>query len=106
MQGIEEEAVKEWSQGLTGITGEQMKTGLEAWAEPWPPSLPEFRKACTGKKQNGFGLDYVPECYRESPQHDQSRLLSSTERDAARERSRGHIAAMREALKNPAEAGV
>lgn len=46
MEGIEEMAVKEWSIGLSGLTGAQIKKGLDAWKEPWPPSLPEFIEAC------------------------------------------------------------
>lgn len=48
MEGIEEMAVNEWSIGLSGLTGEQIKKGLDTWQESWPPSLPEFREACTG----------------------------------------------------------
>lgn len=39
----------EWANGLAGMTGEQIRCGLDTWGEPWPPSLPEFRKACKGK---------------------------------------------------------
>jgi hypothetical protein len=38
-----------WAKGLAGITAEQMKTGVESVlvaADPWPPSLPEFRAMC------------------------------------------------------------
>ena len=66
IEGIEETAVTEWSQGLAGLTGEQIKFGLDNLTDDWPPSLPAFRAACTGKGVNGFGLDYVPECYRET----------------------------------------
>ena len=31
------------------MTGEQIKNGLENWQEAWPPSAPEFKKACLGK---------------------------------------------------------
>ena len=38
----------EWSHGLAGLTGEQIRRGLDTWQEAWPPSLPEFRRACMG----------------------------------------------------------
>lgn len=40
----------EWAKGLEGLTGEQIRQGLEAWDAAWPPSLPEFRKACVGER--------------------------------------------------------
>lgn len=42
-------AMAEWSQGLAGMTGEQIKRGLDTWDSQWPPSLPEFRAACRGE---------------------------------------------------------
>lgn len=42
----------EWRQGLAGMTGEQIKRGLETWDGEWPPSLPEFRNACTGHRDD------------------------------------------------------
>lgn len=40
----------EWAQGLAGLTGADIKRGLESVrAElPWPPSIAEFRTACHG----------------------------------------------------------
>jgi len=76
MEGIEDTAVTEWSQGLSGLTGEQIKNGLDNFKEDWPPSLPSFRAACEGKGINGFGLDYIPECYRETKRE---RLIESDE---------------------------
>jgi len=97
MTGIEEIAVSEWADGLTGVTGDQIKIGLSAWDGDWPPSLPEFRKTCLGKMKNGFGLDYVPECYRQEkrPEH----LLENDKDKARRKQSAtSGIAAMREKL--------
>lgn len=40
-----------WAKGLAGITGEQLGEGLKAClasADPWPPTLPEFRARCLG----------------------------------------------------------
>ena len=39
-------AVQEWAEGLGGLTGQQLRRGLDMWDEDWPPSLSEFRKAC------------------------------------------------------------
>ena len=47
IEGIEEAVVSEWSQGLSGLTDEQINLGLETWNGDWPPSLPEFKKACS-----------------------------------------------------------
>ena len=41
--------VTEWSEQLTGITGEQVKSGLAKWDSDWPPSCAEFRKICAGE---------------------------------------------------------
>ena len=46
IEGIEKEAIKEWAEGLGGYTGEQIKKGLDSLNNEWPPSLPEFQKAC------------------------------------------------------------
>lgn len=37
----------EWSQGLAGLTGDQIKRGIERCRndKPWPPSIAEFREA-------------------------------------------------------------
>jgi hypothetical protein len=48
MEGIEELAVVEWSEGLAELTGAQIKNGLMSWDGDWPPSLPEFKAACLG----------------------------------------------------------
>lgn len=46
IEGIEETAVKEWSEGLAGLTGDQIKYGLDHWSEGWPPSMTEFVDCC------------------------------------------------------------
>lgn len=76
------EAARTWSVGLRGLTGEQIAKGLHeciASGESWPPALPEFVSMCKGKAINDFGLDYVPECYRETKRE---RLLESDENKA------------------------
>ena len=38
-----------WARGLAGLTNEQIRAGVDAAlasAEPWPPTLPEFRALC------------------------------------------------------------
>ena len=40
-----------WAKGLAGITPQQLAAGLKASiasADPWPPTLPEFRARCLG----------------------------------------------------------
>jgi len=76
IEGIEKIAMEEWGKELAGLTGDQVSHGLKSWHGDWPPSAIEFKKACTGKGLNGFGLDYVPECYREKKRE---RLLESDE---------------------------
>ena len=46
IDGIEEQAVAAWGETLSGITGEQIKAGLDALADEWPPSAPQFRLHC------------------------------------------------------------
>ena len=41
--------VCEWSEQLAGLTGEQVKKGLNSWSSDWPPSCTEFRSACLNK---------------------------------------------------------
>lgn len=44
-------AAETWGKGLAGVTGEQLADGLRACitsADPWPPTLPEFRGKCLG----------------------------------------------------------
>jgi len=64
---MEEDAVTEWAEQLSGLTGEQIKHGLVEWDGDWPPSSTEFRKACLDVGKNEFGLDYIPEYHRTAP---------------------------------------
>ena len=96
------EVAKTWASGLSGIAGEKIADGLRECidcGEAWPPTLPEFVAMCKGKALNGFGLDYVPECYREKPIIDESRLLSSDQRDASRKSGREEVDRMKDILK-------
>lgn len=104
MTGIEEVAVNEWAQILSGVTGAQIKYGLDAWREDWPPSAPEFYKACIGEekeKLNDLGLNYTPpyHTYVGQAERRQDHLLSNDDRDARRAKAREGIDAMRKALK-------
>ena len=46
IDGIEEQAVAAWADTLAGITGEQIKSGIDTLACEWPPSAPQFRLHC------------------------------------------------------------
>lgn len=38
-----------WEAGLSGLTEEEIKTGIVAclrWRQDWPPTLPQFRELC------------------------------------------------------------
>jgi len=50
-EGIMRLALDEWGRGLAGLTAEDMRRGLDSWNGDWPPSLPEFRKACQKQKE-------------------------------------------------------
>ena len=88
------DTAKTWATGLSGITPEQIATGLHACcndaSNEWP-SLPMFKSKCLGRGVNEFGLDYIPEYYRTSPVTDKSRLLSSDERDVKRKKASEQI---------------
>lgn len=47
-EALTELAIGEWATGLAGLTPQHVKHGLDTWAGDWPPSLPEFRRACLG----------------------------------------------------------
>lgn len=80
LEGIEDTAISEWQTALGGLSGDQIKKGLDSLSDEWPPSAVGFRALCEGKGINGFGLDYTPECYRERKRE---RLLESDENKAA-----------------------
>ena len=99
--GILKTAINEWSEVLGGLTGDQIKHGLESWQEDWPPSAIEFKRICLSEKPkvNEFGLDYVPECYRESPRiTDRTRILSNDARDLSREQQKEKIKELKKSL--------
>ena len=53
-------AMVEWGSGLSGLSGEQIRHGLDSWKSDWPPSLPEFRRACTGSNDQHNTAAYKP----------------------------------------------
>jgi hypothetical protein len=97
IEGIEELATKEWAEGLSGLTGAQIRKGLGNLEGEWPPSLPEFRKACRGNGLNEYGLTYIPEMYRVKETR-KERLLSSDDREARRKVDAKRIKKIRESL--------
>jgi hypothetical protein len=77
--GIEEMAMREWAIGLADMTPEQIRHGIDSMNGDWPPTLPEFKRLCTGRAINEYGLDYVPAYYRET-RHE--RLLDAPRNEA------------------------
>jgi hypothetical protein len=95
IEGIEEQVVDEWTRALGDLSADQIRYGLsrlEAAHPKYPPTLFEFRNLCRKRGVNEFGLDYVPQVYRET--RFERRLDAPRNDDAARE----HLAAMRAAL--------
>ncbi len=82
IEGIEDLAVTEWSQALSGITGEQIKTGLANLDSDWPPTAIAFKALCEGKQTNGLGLDHTP------PYHAEVKRDRLIESDEAKEKHR------------------
>lgn len=96
IDGIEADAVREWSRALGDMTPEQIRRGLDNLNSDWPPTLPEFKRLCEGRGKNGFGLDYIPQHYRET-RHE--RLLDQPrDEEAAKE----HLAKIRATLRGAA----
>lgn len=82
IEGIEDLVVTEWSQGLAGLSGDDIKRGLDNLSESWPPSVVDFRALCEGRQANGLGLDFKP------PYHTERKRERILESDAAKERRR------------------
>jgi hypothetical protein len=87
-----------WCEKLEGLTGEQIKTGIEALEskleksshgdkELWPPSYAEFKGLCLPRQNDdGLRLEWRKE-YRE---RDAMRLENITARDAQALRNKDH----------------
>ena len=93
IDGIEEDAVREWGRALGEMQPEQVRRGLDSLSGEWPPTLPEFRALCLGRGRNEYGLDYVPEYHRQT---NPERLLDAPRNDAV---AAEHLAKMREVLR-------
>jgi len=48
-------ATAEWADYLAGMSQAQLDTGMRTWDGEWPPTLPEFRRAC-------LGISEMPTC--------------------------------------------
>jgi len=47
IEGLDEDAlITEWQNVLTGLTGLQVKYGLDMWTGDFPPNVQQFRKLC------------------------------------------------------------
>lgn len=97
---------KTWASGLAGISGEKIAAGLRACCDDttgeWP-TLPWFKSKCLSSGKNEFGLDYIPEYYRQRPPElDRSKLLSSDERDKKRKDAADQLLKLKAALKGEA----
>ncbi|GMR16820.1 MAG: hypothetical protein BMS9Abin31_1207 [Gammaproteobacteria bacterium] len=96
IEGIEKEMVKEWSGILSGLTGNDIKRGLKGWNENWPPSSVEFLKACKGQLKNEFGLNYVPQYYKQTAKE---RLIENdTHKKIKKETAEKYFKLMREKI--------
>lgn len=47
---LEQLALTEWQSKLSGMIAEDIRMGLDNWDGDWPPSLPEFVRACKPPK--------------------------------------------------------
>ena len=99
--GLERHAVNEWARELAGLTGEQIRRGLDSLPKDWPPTAGEFRELCTGvsetHKENAA-------MYRDDRPRitDKAHLLSNDQRDARRKRNYAELQRAKEILKgNP-----
>ncbi len=61
IEGREKEIAIEWSKYLSGLTGKDIKRGLENWCEDWPPSCIEFKKSCMKTKRTApYHKEIIP----------------------------------------------
>jgi hypothetical protein len=85
IDGIEEDAVREWSRALADMTPTHIRRGLDSLRGEWPPTLPEFVALC--RPAAPYHREYRPE-----------RLLDAPRPEAA---ARQAIREMRESLGMP-----
>jgi len=56
--GIEEIAIQEWAEVLSGLDGDQIKYGLHYLPSDWPPTAMEFRDLCKISQKKGAHQDF------------------------------------------------
>ncbi|MCP4342918.1 MAG: hypothetical protein GY799_29555 [Desulfobulbaceae bacterium] len=48
-----EAAIREWSEILGDVTGEEIKHGLDTWDSEYPPNVYQFRTTCMAMRRRG-----------------------------------------------------
>ena len=91
---MRELAVSEWAKRLGGLSGEQIKRGLDDWNDKWPPNVETFRASCLGR-DNPHGSA----AYKFFP-----KALPKPKSDAAR--AAAELAKMRDCLRSARKAPV
>lgn len=82
IDGIEPLAVREWSVALSGLTGAQIKSGIDRCLtraikpgeQDWPPTPAEFRRLCLPEKMPAYHRDYIA---LPRPPHDPEKIEAS-----------------------------
>jgi hypothetical protein len=94
----------EWAEGIAGLTGEQIKTGIDRCRTTmaWPPSIAEFRSACEG------GSTPEQRAYAERAERDKAGLLERSTWGDRKAVGLRHLAALHDQLsgKDPTAASV
>lgn len=92
-----------WAEGLAGLTGDQLKTGLEHVTKTckWPPSIAEFRAACLPPPD---GRTAEQRAYDARAEADKAGLLERSTWAQRKAVGLRHLGAMKDALsaKQPA----
>lgn len=96
-----------WLRGLGGITPREVAAGLSACvdrADPWPPTLPEFRAMCRTPPDRRPHAAMYRDFPKALPKPERAALTAeqAAEAQAAAERARATLRAMREALRGRA----
>ena len=60
-------AISEWHRVLKGFRPDDLRHGIESWAGEWPPTLPEFARACI--PEGFFGDTIHAEVQRRIPRY-------------------------------------
>lgn len=99
-----------WAAGLADLSMEQLKSGFIACvrrADPWPPSLPEFRTLCGGNGDTTLEADVEELAYNLIPSFDRKSLgRKEIEAIARRNIDRARTLLTGEAKPNGAEANT